>query len=145
MSTSSQQRVIYIKLAFTNKLLFKVCYYSVQNTVSLLHLPEEVKFTTYKPTILPFVLCDFETRSPTLRTNSRWRFIQTRMVTGIFRSKGKGKGRLWVLQHWCLEAYCTLTRMSSFIHLQRRYTHQEAWETSASEGRNYTWNLASNP
>jgi len=31
---------------------------------------------------------------------------------------------LWVLQHCCLEAYCTLTRMSSFIHLQRRCTHQ---------------------
>ena len=31
-----------------------------------------------------------------------------------------------------------------FIHLQRRCTHQAAWETSASEGRNYTWNLASN-
>ena len=55
------------------------------------------------------------------------------------------KGRLWVLQHCCLEAYCTLTRMSSFIHHQRRCTHQAAWETSASEGRNYTWNLASNP
>ena len=59
--------------------------------------------------------------------------------------KVKGKGRLWVLQHCCLEAYCTLTQMSSFIHLQRRCTHQAAWETSANEGRNYTWNLASNP
>ena len=58
---------------------------------------------------------------------------------------GKGKGHLWVLQHCCLEAYCTLTQMSSFIHLQRRCTHQAAWQTSASEGRNYTWNLASNP
>ena len=38
----------------------------------------------------------------------------------------KGKGRLWVLQHCCLEAYCTLTRMSSFIRLQRRCTHQAA-------------------
>ena len=59
--------------------------------------------------------------------------------------KVKGKGRLWVLQHCCLEAYCTLTQMSSFIHLQRRCTHQAAWETSAREERNYTWNLASNP
>ena len=42
------------------------------------------------------------------------------------RVKRKGKGRLWVLQHCCLEAYCTLTRMSSFIHLQRRCTHQAA-------------------
>jgi len=57
----------------------------------------------------------------------------------------KGKGRLWVLQHCCLEAYCTLTLMSSFIHLQRRCTHQVAWDTSASEGRNLTWNLDSNP
>ena len=55
------------------------------------------------------------------------------------------KGLLWVLQHYCLEAYCTLTQMSSFIHLQRRCTHEAAWETSASEGRNYTWNLANNP
>ena len=52
------------------------------------------------------------------------------------------KGRLWVLKHCCLEAYCTLTRMSSFIHLQRRCTYQAAWETSASERRNYTWNLS---
>ena len=50
------------------------------------------------------------------------------------------QGRLWVLQHCCLEAYFTLTRMSSSIHLQKRCTHQAAWETSASEGRNYTWN-----
>ena len=42
--------------------------------------------------------------------------------------KGKGKGRLRVLQHCCLEEYCTLTQMSSFIHLQRRCTHQAAWE-----------------
>ena len=62
-----------------------------------------------------------------------------------YNHKSKGKGRLWVLQHCCLEAYCALTQMSSFIHLQRRCTHQAAWETSASEGRNYTWNLASNP
>ena len=62
-----------------------------------------------------------------------------------FRVKVKGKGRLWVLQHCCLEAYCTLTRMSSFIHLQRRCTHQAALQTSASEGRNYICNLASNP
>ena len=55
------------------------------------------------------------------------------------------KGLLRVLQHCYLEAYCTLTRMSSFIHLQRRCTHQAAWETSSSEGRNYTWNLASDP
>ena len=55
--------------------------------------------------------------------------------------KVKGKGRFWVLQHCCLEAYCTLTRMSSFIHLQRRCTHQAAWETSVSEWRNYTWNF----
>ena len=40
--------------------------------------------------------------------------------------KVKGKDRLWVLQHCCLEAYCTLTQMSSFIHLQRRCTHQVA-------------------
>ena len=40
--------------------------------------------------------------------------------------KEKGKGRLWVLQHCCLDAYCTLTQTSSFIHLQRRCTHQAA-------------------
>jgi len=44
----------------------------------------------------------------------------------VLTYKGKGKGRLWVLQHCCFEEYCTLTRMSSFIHLQRRYTHQAA-------------------
>jgi len=46
----------------------------------------------------------------------------------ILHGKGKGKGRLLVLQHCCLEVYCTLTRMISFIHLQRRCTHQAAWE-----------------
>ena len=46
--------------------------------------------------------------------------------TNICLKKVKGKGRLWVLQHWCLEAYCTLTRISSFIHLQRRCTYQAA-------------------
>jgi len=61
--------------------------------------------------------------------------------SGELSVKGKGKGHLWVLQHCCLEAYCTRTRISSFIHLQRRCTHQAAWETSATEGRNYTWNL----
>ena len=44
----------------------------------------------------------------------------------VRRSKVKGKGRLWVLHQCCLEAYCTLTRMSSFIHLHRRCTHQAA-------------------
>ena len=29
--------------------------------------------------------------------------------------------------------------------ISRGAAHQAAWETSASEGRNYTWNLASNP
>ena len=42
------------------------------------------------------------------------------------KKKGKGKALLCVLQHCCLEAYCTLTQMSSFIHLQRRCTHQAA-------------------
>ena len=67
------------------------------------------------------------------------------ILSDMKKVKVKAKGRLWVLQHCCLEAYCTLTRMSSFIHVQRRCIHQAAWETSASEGRNYTWNLASNP
>ena len=48
-------------------------------------------------------------------------FVTTYYITAL---KGKGNGRLWVLQHCCLEAYCTLTRMSSFIHLQRRCRHQ---------------------
>jgi len=29
----------------------------------------------------------------------------------VIRKKVKGKGRWWVLQHCCLEAYCTLTWM----------------------------------
>ena len=65
--------------------------------------------------------------------------LHNKLFFNFMSTNGKGKGRLWVLQHCCLEAYCTLTRMSSFIHLQRR-----CGETSASEGRNYTWNLASN-
>ena len=81
-------------------------------------------------------------------SRSIWRWRPMQLPKHKFLTcdkKGKGKGRLWILQHWCLEAYCTLTQMSSFIHLQRRCTCQAAWETSASEGRNYTWNLASNP
>ena len=70
-------------------------------------------------------------------------YVYNKYRTVFFIKKGKGSS--WVLQHCCLEAYCTLTRMSSFIHLQRHCTHQAAWETSANEGRNYTWNLASNP
>ena len=82
----------------------------------------------------------------TLRTCITWCFSTAEAVPGTrLNVTLYVKGRLWVLQHWCLEAYCTLTRTSSFIHLQRRCTHQAAWETSASEGRNYTWNLASNP
>ena len=53
-------------------------------------------------------------------------YIKTSLFVLTRKVKGKGKGRLWVLQHCCLEAYCTLTRMSSFIHLQRRCTHQAA-------------------
>jgi len=49
-----------------------------------------------------------------------------RRLLNVYGDQGKGKGRLWVIQHCCLEAYCTLTRMSSFIHLQRRCTHQAA-------------------
>ena len=81
-----------------------------------------------------------------------WNFVsycqslsgEQNLLNFVSVGKKKGKGRLWVLQHCCLEAYCTLTRKSSYIHLQRRCTHQAAWETSASKGRNYTWNLASN-
>ena len=53
---------------------------------------------------------------------------KSEMCVCIFENinKGKGKGRLWVLQHCCLEAYCTLTRMISFIHRQRRCTHHAA-------------------
>ena len=91
------------------------------------------------------IICLYVPRYTDLYLIKIFRFC-CRCVTIFYIGKGKkGKGRLWVLQHWCLEAYCTLTRMSSFIHLQRRCTHQAEWETSASEGRNYTWNLASNP
>ena len=36
--------------------------------------------------------------------------------------KGKGKGRLWVLQHCCLEAYCTLTQ-NEFLHSSPEALH----------------------
>jgi hypothetical protein len=38
---------------------------------------------------------------------------------------------------YALKVYCTLTRTSSLILLQRRCTQQAARETSASDGRNY--------
>ena len=53
-------------------------------------------------------------------------WVRERATVLRYTYKGKGKGRLWVLQHCCLEAYCTLTRMSSFIHLQRRCTDPAA-------------------
>ena len=52
--------------------------------------------------------------------------LKTKASLYVGKGKGKGKRRLWVLEHCCLEAYCTLTRMSSFIHLQRRCTKQAA-------------------
>jgi len=59
--------------------------------------------------------------------SNRLNFLVLQIVHNTkFVVKGKGKGRLWVLQHCCLEVYCTITRMSSFIHLQRRCTHQAA-------------------
>ena len=63
-----------------------------------------------------------------LQTGSKLHWLKLHLVFKLYRVyvKVKGKGRLWVLQHCCLEAYYTLTRMSSFIHLQRRCTHQAA-------------------
>jgi len=65
--------------------------------------------------------------------NVYWSLLKVRVIIVRSRLK-KGKGRLWVLQHWCLEAYCTLTRMCSFIHLQRRCTHQASTPLLAKEG-----------
>ena len=39
--------------------------------------------------------------------------------------KGKGKGRLWVLQHCCLEAYCTLTP-NEFLYSSPEALHTQA-------------------
>ena len=92
---------------------------------------------------MPVVLCGCETWSLTLSDERRLRVFENRVLRRVFgrkrdevtgewrklhkeelsdlyslpKGKGKGKGRLWVLQHCCHEAYCTLTRMSSFIHL----------------------------
>ena len=46
----------------------------------------------------------------------------------------KGKDRLWVLQHWCLKAYCTLTRMSSFISRGAAHTKRRERPLLAKEG-----------
>ena len=63
----------------------------------------------------------------TIRLEAQRDYTVARLKTTQRKPKGKkDKGRLWVLQHCCLEAYCTLTRMSSFILLQRRCTHQAA-------------------
>jgi hypothetical protein len=51
----------------------------------------------------------------------------------------KVKGHLWVLLHLCLEGVLYFYP-NEFLH-----SSPEVWETSASEGRNYVWNLASNP
>ena len=56
----------------------------------------------------------------------KWEIYHTKFFVSGLDCKVKGIGHLWVLQHCCLEAYCTLTRMSSFLHLQRRCTHQAA-------------------
>jgi hypothetical protein len=47
------------------------------------------------------------------------------------RRKGKGKVRLWVFQHLCLEGVL-YSYPNEFIH-----SSPEALETSVSEGRNY--------
>ena len=48
--------------------------------------------------------------------------------------KVKGKGHFWVLQHCCLEAYCTLTRMSSFISRGAAHTKRRDRPLLAKEG-----------
>jgi len=37
--------------------------------------------------------------------------VRSRLFTRTLFQKGKGKGRLWVLQHCCLGAYFTRNRM----------------------------------
>ena len=82
-------------------------------------------------------------RTMTLRLTQPLR----KWLTGILPG-GKGKKVKAVCESYSTDALrhiVLLLEMSSFIHPQRRCTHQAAWETSASEGRNYTWNSASNP
>jgi hypothetical protein len=58
--------------------------------------------------------------------------------------KVKGKVRLWVFQHYAEKAYCTLTRTSSFIHLQRRFTPSGVRDLCQWRKELYL-NLASSP
>ena len=76
-----------------------------------------------EPGILKLVFLDVKIL---ILSSDRFSYFVVLSVVTDMLEKGKGKGRLWVLQHCCLEAYCTLTQMSSFIHLQRRCTHQVA-------------------
>jgi hypothetical protein len=53
--------------------LQNACYHAVQNLFSSHLLPRNIEIKIYKAIILPFVLCDCETWSLTLREEHRLR------------------------------------------------------------------------
>jgi hypothetical protein len=69
------------------------------------------------------------------------------MGTGPFPGvKGKGKVRGWgLLQHYSLWLIVLLTPKGVPSFISRDAAHQRRAATTASEGRNYRWNLANNP
>ena len=63
------------------------CYYSVEKILSSLLLFKILKVNTYKTIILPFVLCDCETWSLTLREEHRLRVSENKVLRKILWAK----------------------------------------------------------
>ena len=68
------------------------CYYSVQTLLSSRLLFKNLKIKIYKTIILPVVLYGCETRSLTLREESRLRVFENRIQRRIFGPKREENG-----------------------------------------------------
>jgi hypothetical protein len=75
------------------------CYHSVQNLLSSRLLSKNVKIRIYKTIILPVVLCECETWSPTLREEHRLRVFENRVLRRIFGPKRDEVTGEWRKQH----------------------------------------------
>ena len=63
------------------------CYHSMRNLLSSSLLSKHLKIKIYRTIILPFVLHECETWSPTLREERRLRMFENRVLRKIFGPK----------------------------------------------------------
>ena len=63
------------------------CYYSVQNHLSSSLLSKDINVKIYRTIILPFVLYECETWSPTVSEEHGLRIFRTRMLRRLFGPK----------------------------------------------------------